>query len=66
MRRGGRQRRKQEWSCRTGPWVIIKQLVITNICGVMDYESDTFQLKDSIDKGRLVSMIIILLQKRKL
>lgn len=37
--------------------VIIKQLVMENICGVMDYESDTFQLKGSIDKGRLVSKV---------
>ena len=59
MRRRGRQRRKQEWSCCTGSWVIIKQLVMANICGVMDCKSDTFQLKDSIDKGRLVSKIII-------
>lgn len=31
---------------------------MANICGAMDYESATFQLKDSIDKGRLVSKII--------
>lgn len=67
MRRGGRQRRKQEWSCCTGSWIIIKQPVIANVCGAMDYESDIFQLKDSIDKGRLISKIIIFLfQKWKL
>lgn len=47
--------------------MIIKQPVIANVCGAMDYESDIFQLKDSIDKGRLISKIIVFLfQKWKL
>lgn len=66
MMRGGRQRRKQEWNCCIGSWVIIKQLVMTSICGAMDYESDTFQLKDSVDKDRLVNEICFLFQSRKL
>lgn len=36
----------------------IKQLVMASICGVVDCESDTFQLKDNIDECRLVSKFV--------
>lgn len=64
---GRKTEKKVGMDCCTGSWIIIKQLVIASACGAIDYESDIFQLKDSIDKGRLISKIIIFLfQKWKL